>query len=163
MILNNNQYKSIKPYWARNMLIQQQPETEQQPSSNEVGYIDVGVFTASGALPVNNAVVTVYHTYDNGEEHIFYRLVTDESGRVPTMEVPVKYSGIGNPPESYYSTYNLRVQAVGYYTVNVIDIRVFPNITTVYRINLIPAAHGITETPEYTIVIPKIPAESTNP
>jgi hypothetical protein len=165
----------IKPYRARNMMVtklEAQPaipehmnnhlpsnqQEETQPSSNEVGYINVGVYTASGALPVKDAVVTIYHTYDGGEEHVLYHMVTDESGRVPTMEVPIEYRGIGQQTEYTYSTYNLRVQAIGYYTHNVLDLQVYPNISTNFRINLIPVAQGIPSNGnEQTIIIPPRP------
>jgi len=105
---------------------------------------------------VPDAVVTVFTTDDNGEENILYHLVTDESGMVPKMELPVKS---GQQSE----TYNLRVQAIGYYTINVMDLRVFPNITTNYTINLIPVKYG--ETPGesgQTFVIPPAAAETSN-
>lgn len=181
MVISNYKLKNIKPYMARNMIIKKsevnseisatdqlpesQPETDQvtdQQPSTEVGYIDVGVFTASGALPVPNAVVTVYHTYENDEEHVLYHLITDESGRVATMEVPVEYQGPGQQLEYYYSTYNMRVQAPGYYTHNILDIQVYPNISTNFRINLIPAAQGdTTVSPGQTVVIPARPFEFT--
>lgn len=170
--------KNIKPYKARNMMVkklevqpapsvpediqQSQPSnnqgTESQPSTEEVGYINVGVYTASGALPVKDAVVTLYHTYNGSEEHVLFHQVTDESGRIPTMYVPVEYTGVGQQTEYNYSTYNLRVQAIGYYTSNVMDLQVFPNIGTNFRLNLIPTAQGAPENaPEYTIVIPPRP------
>lgn len=175
-MINNNQNKNIKPYRARNMMIkklevqpsptspeninQPQPsdQTPTQTTSDEVGYINVGVYTASGALPVRDAVVTLYHTYNSVEEHALYHMVTDESGRVPTMEVPIVYSGVGQQTEYYYSTYNLRIQAIGYYLHNILDIQVFPNIATNFRINLIPVAQGApADVPEQTIVIPPRP------
>jgi 5-hydroxyisourate hydrolase-like protein (transthyretin family) len=173
---NKNQYEYIKPYRVRNMMVkalevQPQPpiinqepvpdnqlEVEQPVETEEVGYINVGVFTASGALPIQDAVVTVYHTYDEGEEHVLYHIVTDESGRVPTMEIPIEYTGEGQQTNFIYSTYNLRVQAIGYYTVNILDVQVFPNISTDFRINLIPVAQGETpEGPGQTIIIPERP------
>lgn len=162
MNLNNNQYKNIKPYRARNMIIKNLEVRPVLPPTAEVGYINTSVSTASGALPVPNAIVTVSHIYNNSEEHVLYHLITDESGRVPTMEVPVEYQGVGQQTEFYYSIYNMRIEANGYYTVNILDVQVHPNISTDYRVNLIPVAQGITEIPEHTIVIPKIPAESSN-
>lgn len=174
-MINNKKNENIKPYRARNMMIKKlevQPEpttpgqtNQTQPSTqtptqpaSDVGYINVGVLTASGALPVKDAVVTLYHTYDIGVEHALYHLVTDESGRVPTMEVPVEYRGVGQQTEYNYSTYNLRVQAIGYYTQNILDIQVYPNIATNFRINLIPAAQGApAEGPGQTVVIPPRP------
>lgn len=172
MNFKNNQHKNIKPYKAKNMMIRkmavhtEHSETDQvteQPSENDVGYINVGVFTASGALPVQDAVVTVYHTYNDGEEHVVYHLVTDESGKIPLMEVPIEYQGEGQQTEYSYSTYNMRVQAIGYYTVNILDLQVFPGVSTDYRINLIPVAQGnISQPSEQVIVIPPKPENSLN-
>jgi len=176
---NNQQYKRTKPYKVQNMIIKKMetetnPPTVSQPENNsnnlqedkvDLGYINVGVYTALGALPVKDAVVTVYHTNSEGEEDAIYHVVSDVNGRVPKMEVPVVYTQddpIGSS-EFYYSTYNMRVQAIGYYTVNVIDLRVFPDVATNYKVVLIPVMDGATEDePGQTIVIPPIPAEISN-
>ena len=39
------------------------------PFEQEVGYLSVSVFTASGALPVEGALVTVYIRDESGAEH----------------------------------------------------------------------------------------------
>ena len=175
---NNQQYNRTKPYKAHNMMVKKM-ETETgppaviQPENNndlqedkvEVGYINVGVYTALGALPVKDAVVTVYHTSTEGEEQALYHVVTNANGRAPRMEVPVIYEQ-DNPLESsqfYFSTYNMRVQAIGYYTVNVIDLRVFPDVANNYKVVLIPVIEGGTEDESsQTIVIPPIPADISN-
>jgi len=131
----------------------------------EVGYISVGVFTASGALPVEDAVVTVYIIDNEGEENVISHLVTDANGQVPTIELPVYYNRLSTieSPEYYFSTYNLRVQAINYYTVNILDFRVFPNTTTNFNIEMIPAAVGPGETgPDTTYVIPPSPVDISN-
>ena len=131
----------------------------------ETGYINVGVYTALGALPVSDAVVTIYTIDEDGEENAIYHVVSDANGRVPKMELPVEYDP-ENPlvsPEFYYSTYNMRIQAIGYYTMNVLDVRIYPDIATNYRAILIPVmAGGTEEESEQTVVIPPIPAEISN-
>jgi len=175
---NKQQYSSTKPYKAHNMMVKKmetvtEPPAVIQPENNndlqdnkgEVGYINVAVYTALGALPVKDAVVTVYLTSTEGEEQALYHVVTNASGRAPKMEVPVIYEQ-DNPLESsefYFSTYNMLVQAIGYYTVNVIDLRVFPNVATNYKVVLIPVMEGGTEDESgQVIVIPPIPADISN-
>lgn len=164
------QYSRPKPYKAHNMMIKKLeadivPPLTNETNNIETGYINVGVYTALGALPVKDAVVTVYVTNEEGEEIALYFLVTDESGRVPRMEVPVFYDE-NNPlqsPNFYFTTYNMRIQAIGYYTVNVIDLRVFPNTATNYRVVLIPVMEGGTEEENgQRIVIPPTPADISN-
>ncbi len=189
----NNRYNNFnpKPYIAKNMLVrtaeipvESQPTTEvpveQQPITEtpeesqpiaeippgvETGYIAVGVFTALGALPVENALVTVYDILENGEEHLHGKLTTDSSGRIPDIELPVVHNPL-NPLEStkyYFTTYNLRAQANNYYTVNVLGIRIFPNIKTNYRIDMIPVVAGETGiAPEQTFIIPPSPIDRSN-
>ena len=165
------------PYRAKNNIIAKTEITDKKAPSNEnapveetkpkveTGYIAVGVFTALQALPVPGAVVTIYTINQQGEENAIYHLITDENGRVPTVELPVIYNP-ENPLESskyYFTTYNMRVQAINYYTVNIIDIRVFPGITTAYRIDMIPAIPGPTkEQPEQKIIIPSSPIDKSN-
>lgn len=152
MNFSYNNY-DIKPYKARNIIKKQQTAEE-----NGISYVNVNVFTASGALPVSGAIVTVYHTYNGGDEHVLYNLITDENGGVPTMEVPIVYRGPGEQTEYTYSTYNLRVEANGYYTYNLLDFQVFPNITSSYSVNLIPTAQGEpSERPSQTFIIPPRP------
>lgn len=164
------------PYVARNRIAKKTEIPESLPLLNEnklqdaepaqeIGFINVSVNTASGALPIKSAVVTLYVMDSNANEEALYHLVTDISGKVPTMEIPVIY----NPQEPfesteyYFSTYNLRVQAIGYYTHNVIDVRVFPNIATNYNISLIPVMQGGDEDEtDRTIVIPPISADFSN-
>lgn len=146
------------------------PATEEETTPEnggefETGYISVGVFTALQALPVPDAVVTIYLFNSDGEEEALYILVTDENGRIPDVELPVSYNP--NDPlvssEYYFTPYNLRVQAINYYTVNILDVRVFPDITTVYKIDLIPVmARSTEENPEQTIVIPPSPIDESN-
>lgn len=142
-----------------------EPGTIPEAEPVEVGYISVGVFTASGALPVEGAVVTVYIIDENGEENVISHLVSDANGQVPTIELPVVYDTT-NPLESseyYFSTYNLRVQAINYYTVNILDFRVFPDTTTNFMVEMIPVAAGpVGISPDMTFVIPPSPIDISN-
>jgi len=185
--VRNNNFS--KPYIARNLLLkntekisvvaQETPQQgnvpatpaepgtvpEQPVKQPATGHLAVSVFTASGALPVEGAVVTVYILDDNGDENIISHQVTDANGKVPTIELPSSYNP-KNPLESsqyYFSTYNLRVQAVNYYTVNIMDFRIFPNTTTTFNVQLIPAAAGPKGTgPNQVFVIPPSPIDSSN-
>lgn len=142
-----------------------EPGTIPSEVPEEIGYLSVGVFTASGALPVEDAVVTVYVLDENNEENVIYHLVSDANGQVPTVELPVYYNRL-DPLESskyFFSKYNLRVQAINYYTQNIHDFRIFPNTTTNFQIVLIPAAAGIEgAAPEITTTIPPSPIDISN-
>ena len=145
------------------------PEAEEKPISQiedniKTGYLSVGVFTALQALPVPGAVVTIYLFNKDGVEEALYILVTDENGRIPDVELPVSYNPDDpfSSSEYFFTQYNLMVQAINYYTVNILDVRVFPDVTTVYKIDLIPVMAGTTKEPEQTIVIPPSPIDESN-
>jgi hypothetical protein len=53
------------------------------PPEQEVGYLSVSVFTASGALPVQGALVTVYIIDESGVENEIVHHVTDANGKEP--------------------------------------------------------------------------------
>lgn len=157
MANNKNNY-NIKPYKAQNRVNKNLP-ISQHLHENPVGYMNIGVYTASGALPVPNAVVTVYHVYEGGEEHVLYRVITDENGNVSTLKVPVVYEGPGQQTIYDYSAYNIRIEAPGFNTVNLINTQIFPGITSNYRINLIPTISGDSpENAEIDYVIPDRPS-----
>ncbi len=161
---------------AKNKIIKKTEAVPQPPLLNEnqlnevgppveTGFVNVIVNTALGALPVHDAVVTLYVTDQEGNEEALYHIVTDISGKVPMMTLPVVYNP-QNPSESlqyFFSTYNLRVQAIGYYTQNIIDIRVFPDTATNFTVTLIPVRQGGDEDEgSRTIVIPPSPVDISN-
>lgn len=148
---------NAKPYKVKNKL-SKKLEIPANPPVDPVGYISIVVYTASGALPVPDAVITVYNINEDGEENVLYHLITDRSGNAPLITLPV----IQGEREYEFTTYNIRVQAVSYYTTNVLDVRVFPDVTTTYRINLIPTAQGSNEENGQTVVIPPTPLDITN-
>lgn len=136
------------------------PENEQE----NVGYVSVSVFTASGALPVKDVLITIYTVDESGAENEIIHHVSDANGQVPLIKLPVIYNRF-NPFESseyYFGTYNLRAQAINYYTVNILDFRIFPDITTYLTVEMIPAAAGPTQGPDMTFTIPPSPADISN-
>ncbi|MDI9494923.1 MAG: hypothetical protein QM227_01500 [Bacillota bacterium] len=163
------------PYLARNKIKKARADDEfpllnesrllENNSDIQTGYVNVSVNTALGALPVADAVVTLYITDLEGNEEALYHLVTDISGKAPKMAVPVVYDPL-NPIESreyFFTTYNLRIQAIGYYTQNIIDVRVFPDTTTNFNINLIPVRQGGDEDEgQRTLIIPHSPIDESN-
>lgn len=143
---------------------QESPAQTVPVQQESVGYLSVSAFTASGALPVPDALITIYIFDEDGEEHEIGHYTTDVNGQIPLITLPVVYNRF-NPFEStefYFSTYNLRAQAINYYTVNIIDFRIFPETTTIINLDMIPAPVGPTEGREMTIVIPPSPPDISN-
>lgn len=135
-----------KPYIAKNMIIKKMEIT------GEFGYVNVSVFTALGALPINNAKVSIY-TWNEEEGEILYKsVVTDESGKAPIIELPVLLDK-GRTSEQGRTVYHLVVQAPRFHTVIIINVEVYPEITNQFNVNLTPIPRGEQDTDE-KITIP---------
>ena len=103
----------------------------------EPGYIMINVRTASNALPVDRAIVTIR----DEEQNIISILFTDESGQTPKVKVLApssKYSEKPSPEEKPYSSYNIDADKEGYISVRNTNVPVYPNTISVQEIEMIP-------------------------
>lgn len=112
----------------------------------ENGYITVNVRTAGGALPVENAVVTVK---DSGGA-ILAVFFTDRDGKTPRLKVlaPPRANsespGAASPP---FFNYNIDTDKEGFVSVRNVDVPVYPGITSVQTVDLIPISEGSSRLP----------------
>lgn len=110
------------------------------------GYITVAVRTAGGALPVENAVVTVSDTAGN----ILYVVFTDRSGLTPILKLaapPKENSETPNMPGPAFFSYNVDTDMQGYRSVRNLSVPVYPGITSIQPVELLPVPEGQTESP----------------
>ncbi len=113
---------------------------------NESGYITVAVRTAGGALPVENAIVTV----KDANQNILYVTFTDRSGKTERLAVPAppkansSSPGAADPP---FYTYNIDTDKQGFVSVRNLSIPVYPDITSIQPVELLPIAEGQSDTP----------------
>lgn len=142
---------SSKAYWAKNKLV------KKLEADNEIGFLDLNVFSEIDRKPVNNAKVTIYLFETRGirqeyaAENEIASYTTDENGKIPVIELPVIHE-LGNPEENI-DEYHMKVEAEGYYSVVVINFEIFPNTTVSFNVVLTPAVTREDYT-EY-IVIPE--------
>lgn len=115
------------------------PDNQSPYETSSSGGLIIQVYEAEQAVPISGAHVIVSEEKD-GKEHILRTLITDESGRTPiiTLLTPQKDLSLspGNPMP--YSRYNIRVDKMGYYTTENIDVPVFSGNVSIQPINLIP-------------------------
>jgi hypothetical protein len=119
----------------------------------ENGYIAVAVKTAGGALPVEDAVVTVKDTANN----ILAVYFTDKSGRTPRLKVlaPPKANSEspGGTAPAFYN-YNIDTDKEGFVSVKNVNVPVYPGITSLQSVELIPISESssrfINDTVTYT-------------
>lgn len=114
---------------------------DQNLSGVNYGYIIVKATTASGALPVERAIVTVRDL----DDRIISVSFTDGSGLTPKIKVltPPKSNsqspGMELPP---FYAYNIDTDKEGYISVRDVDVPVYPGITSVQTVELIPLSEG---------------------
>jgi len=143
-------FNTFKPYKAKNLLIK---KTEQ---SIETGFVIVSVYTALGAIPISNAEVSVYTWTEENGRNLVKTVYTDISGRAPIIDLPILLEGNGMTNEEQTRTeYHLAVIAEGYHTTVVINVQIYPDITTQFKIILTPLPSGGINI-DKTITIPDI-------
>lgn len=118
-------------------------ETEDQRRPNEggaEGYLYVTVAAARRALPVFDAVISIYANIAEAEADLLAVLQTDSSGetRIITLPAPLPVNSQvpgGEPP---YNVYYARIVAPNYTTQDQVPIQIFPGVVSALIINLQP-------------------------
>ncbi len=103
------------------------------------GRLVVQVYTADFTKPIKDAHITIAREED-GREELVRTLTTNQDGRTPVIELPApskSYSLSPNEPQGFYN-YNIRVDYPGYYTEEQINVPVFPGITAIQEVPMIP-------------------------
>ncbi|HBD63794.1 MAG TPA: hypothetical protein DC038_05085 [Clostridiales bacterium] len=130
-----------KPYKAKNKLIKKLETAEK-----ETGFLDVSVYSENTNAPVSGADVFVYYFNVRGIYHEAATIdeiahyVTDKNGKIPVIELPVIH--VYGKPEENMDEYQMRVDANGYYNVIIMNMEIFPGITTNYNVVLTPFRTG---------------------
>lgn len=138
-----------RPYRAKNMLVKKL-EVE-----NGTGFLSISVVSKEDHEPISDAEVTIYLYETRGlyreaaTENILATYKTDEEGKIPTIQLPVIHEL--NNEEENTDEYHIRVEKVGYYPVIVMNIEIFPDLTTDYNVVLNPVVTGETHT-EFIII-----------
>ena len=107
------------------------------------GYMIVRVTTARGAIPLENAIVTV-HNYDpefeSGRGDVIAVYTTNTSGLTERFALPAPPRELSMSPGNgkSYETYNLSVTKNGYYQQYYSNVPVFEGITAIQNADMIP-------------------------
>lgn len=106
-------------------------------NQNKNGFIRLNIIDQRDKTPVQNATITIYVT--DGQQRDVPVLLFITTINPIRIELPMA-NDLGTQisgPEYNFSTYNLRVDAFGYFARNVYNIRLFPNTTTDFKIELV--------------------------
>jgi len=162
-IMNNkNQQQLINPYVeqcfnsyaSRN--IYPKRYVNMLENTSDTGFIRLNIVRQSDKAPVPNATITIYATRGTERDIPIMHLITTINP--VRIELPIAYN-LGTQiagPEYDFSTYNLRVDAFGYFAVSVYNIRLFPGTTSDFEINMIAVSQlgGVPNIEERTDIPP---------
>lgn len=115
--------------------------TQNFNQTGNFGFLRFSVGSALGTIPIEGATVYVY-TDPSGESEgrLLYTLTTDEDGLTETVTLPTPPLSESFSPEAPkpYSTYNVFASKQGFYPTEGRTVPLFPGITSIQPINLIP-------------------------
>ena len=114
---------------------------------NDYGILTVRTTTASGAYPVKDVSIHVSGTSETNEKTKI-SLLTDESGNTQPILLPAPPIALSLSPNAAnepYSKYDVEVFKEGYYRKKLFDVAVFPGITSILPVNMIPSTPYNTE------------------
>ena len=103
------------------------------------GYLVIRASTASSAIPLEGALVTVRGNQPNFSS-VIVELTTEQNGLTPKISLAAPPQGNSMSPglENPFATYNVDVRLNGYFPATAQQVPVFDGITSVQPINLIP-------------------------
>ena len=103
------------------------------------GYIQVRAYTSTAQFPLKDVAITI--TASDGTA--IAMALTDRSGRIPSIAIPVpdlSESQSPDPPERPYATVNLYARKKGYEQIEAENLQVFADTTTLQNLEMIPLA-----------------------
>lgn len=110
----------------------------------DFGTMRIRTYTASGALPVDGALVKIYGTGDYNKDTV-YSLLTDEDGITRGISLPAPpklYSSSPGAKESPYSVYNVEITKNGFYPKRIDNVPIFNGISAILPIEMIPLSYA---------------------
>lgn len=132
--------------------MQRQEIHRTQVEQTDLGELQVWVESAVGAVPVENAKVSV--AYSGDPVSTIEELTTNSSGRSQEIQLatpPLEYSLQPDSPQPY-AEYTVRVEAEGFQSVDVSGVEVFAGTEAIQNVRLRPLEN--VEEPLQNIVIP---------
>ena len=93
---------------------------------SEIGYLTVRVTTALGAIPLENAAVTVRGS-ESANENVLYSLSTNSDGQTERISLPTPPKINSETPNAQkpYATYSVDVFADGYAPLHISNVPIF--------------------------------------
>lgn len=106
----------------------------------QIGYIRVQAVTSRADVPIRNATVTITGTDASGARTLLSLQRTDASGFTKTVSVPTPDLSNSLSPDQAQGWTNVTVTVThpGFEGIIVDRVQIFPGITTIQKMNLVP-------------------------
>ena len=116
---------------------------ETATSYQTLGSLIVRAVTAGGALPVEDANVSIIGA-DAENKNTRITLKTDNRGQTPKTVLPTPPAALSRTPGAIapYATYHIVVEKPGFYVGQALGVPIFENVTAIQTLVLIPTAHS---------------------
>ena len=127
-------FRGRPQYFVQQQPIAQPALAPQAP--DQPGYLLIQVSTAKGAIPIPGASIVI----SIGDD-LIYNLTTDTEGKSITMTIMAPSSELSQQPGELarpYSICDATVYFPGYYTNIYKNVQIFPGITSLQNVFLIP-------------------------
>lgn len=113
---------------------------DQTQNAGNYGRLIVQTTAASGAIPVKDATVVIRTTGEDGKNRILNILHTDIDGKTPPIEIatPSPAESLSPGGGKPYSELSLEISADGYYSVVDTHVPIYPGITSIQPIWMLP-------------------------
>lgn len=131
----------------------------QVPISQDVGFLEVFVFTQRGRFAIPNAVITIYARQENNSIPI-NNLATETYPITVSLPIAHPLGTLIRGPEYYFTTYDVTVEAVDFAPARINNIRLFEGITTNLNIDMFAIIKGQYPIPENIVNIPPHPRDN---
>jgi hypothetical protein len=123
-------------------------------NNQNYGRLVVRVSAASGAVPISGATVIICSSANDAPVRILAALTTDESGLTDPILIltPPRSESLAPGGKQPFAEISTEVTADGYFTSSNLNIPIYPGITSVQPVTLIPlpnSANGIQQSSDF--------------
>lgn len=119
---------------------------------SQPGTISAHVYTSRAQIPVIGATVAVSQRL-TGKRHTLLAIrITDENGEIPSIPVPAPQGSETPGNDAPFSSLDVRVEHPDYQMEIIEDIQIFPGISSLQEVQLIPLAEHAIPRNSYNMV-----------
>lgn len=102
----------------------------------DTGYVNLFIYTGDEYRPLNSAIVTVYVKRSTDIELPILRMITTINPILIQLPVAYNLETLIRGPEYFFSTYNIGIDAEGYHPVKILNVRIFPRISSSFYVKM---------------------------